>query len=433
MKRFACLLLLLVSCSWSLYAQQIELSFPALQGKTVHVYYYRGSRPDSLILALDKQGTGKTRLPSGYKGFIRVDALGSGIIECIGGEPLLKIESSEAILDRERVRFPGSHENSFFYRVFEEKSLNMNRSSWIQFGMQLYDPQSEIYRLLEKESKKNDERTVAIATEIKETGLYASKLMGFIEYINDLSTAMETQDTLSIPQLKAYFHTKIDWEALYTSGQFWELVNGYYAGLFERISTDKKEKETRYATDILPLFKQLQEPVRSAFLETTYETCERMGWDTAKGHILSYIFENKLEIDVRNGNLRRILSAEKTKQGSPAPAIEGLTDESFQGITLLMFYESGCDNCVTQLEEMKKHYGRLHNSGVRVVTVSSDTDERVFTYHSNSFPWPDKLCDYKGFMGENFINYAILATPTLFVIANGVILGRYATLSETKL
>ncbi|MDR1939111.1 MAG: thioredoxin family protein [Tannerellaceae bacterium] len=423
MKRLG-LLLLLVSCSWGVSAQQIELSFPALPGKTVHVYYYKGSRPDSLILALDRQGAGKTRLPDGYKGFIRIDVPGSGIVECIGGEPLLRIEGNEAVLDREHVRFPGSRENSFFYRIFDEKSLNMNRRSWIQFGMELYDPQSEIYQLLEKERRKNDEQAAAIAAEIGEARLYASKPMDFIACINDLSEAQETRDTLSLPRLKAYFHTKMDWEALYTSGQFWDIVNGYYAGLFD---------ESRYVEDVSPLFKQMQEPVRSAFLETTYETCERMGWDRAKDRILSYIFENKIEIDAHNANLKRILSAEKTKQGSPAPAIEGLPDESFRGITLLIFYESGCDNCVVQLEEMKQRYAQLRNSGIRIVSVSADTDERVFTYHSKTFPWPDKLCDYKGYGGENFINYAILATPTLFVIGNGMIIGRYATLSDTRL
>jgi hypothetical protein len=393
-----------------------------------------GSRLDSLVLALDGQGVGKTRLPERYKGFIQVDVPGVGVIECIGGEPLLKIESDDATLDRERVRFPASPENSFFFRVFKEKSLNMNRTSWLQFGMQLYEPQSEVYRLLEKERKKNDEQAAAIDAEIDRTALYASKLMGFIAYINELGAALEAADTLSFPRLKAAFHKEIDWASLYTSGQFWELVHRYYAGLFDRIpASDKKERETRYVADISPLFAQLEEPVRSAFLETTYETCERIGWDTAKGHILSYIFENKIEIDAHNDNLRRILAAEKTKQGSPAPAIDGLADGSLRGITLLMFYESGCDNCVTQLEEMKRNYARLHNSGIRVVTVSSDTDEKVFGYHSASFPWPDKLCDYKGFMGENFINYAILATPTLFVIADGIIIGRYATLSDTKL
>jgi hypothetical protein len=85
------------------------------------------------------------------------------------------------------------------------------------------------------------------------------------------------------------------------------------------------------------------------------------------------------------------------------------------------------------LEELSRQYAYLHNSGIQVISIASDVDERVFNFHAESFPWPDKLCDYKGFMGENFVNYAILATPTFYVIGNGVILGRYASLSDTKL
>ncbi|MDR1918949.1 MAG: thioredoxin family protein [Tannerellaceae bacterium] len=384
-----------------------------------------GSRSDSLVLALDGRGVGKTRLPAAYRGFIRVEAPGAGLVECIGGEPLLKIESREAVLDREHVSFPGSRENSFFFRIFDEKSLNTNRHLWLQFGMELYEPQSELYQLLEREGRRNEEEAAAIDSAIREAGLYASKLMDFIAYIKDLSEAQETtQDAQALAQLREYFHTKIDWEALYTSGPFWDAVNGSYAGLFD---------QSLYVEDVLPLFKQMQEPLRSALLETTYENCERMGWESAKDRILTYIAENKIEIDAHNANLKRILSAEKTKQGSPAPAIQGLTDDSYRGLTLLIFYESGCDNCMLQLEEMKQRYAQLHNSGIRVVSVSADTDERVYTYHSKNFPWPDKLCDYKGYMGENFIRYAILATPTLFLMGNGLIIGRYASLSDTRL
>jgi hypothetical protein len=88
---------------------------------------------------------------------------------------------------------------------------------------------------------------------------------------------------------------------------------------------------------------------------------------------------------------------------------------------------------MVQLEELKKHYDRLHRSGIRVVSVSADSSERVYAYHSQSFPWPDKLCDYKGFMGENFVNYSIFATPVFFVIGNGIILGQYSNLADTGL
>jgi hypothetical protein len=418
------LLAITLCYSGTISAQQIEFSFPALPEKKIHLYYSEGNHLDSLLAVSDKQGAGKVRLPEGYMGFIRVYIPGAGSVECIGGEPLLKIEGNEAFIGKEHVRFPGSCENSFLYHMFNEKELNLNRNAWIRFGMELYDSQSAIYKLLEKENKANENQMLSIDAQMKESGLYASALLDIMDYINRIDAVVSMGDTLPFRQVKAYFHKQMDWKALYTSGRLWQLVHIYYARLFEQ--------ETLYAEDIIPLFGQLQEPVRSALLETAYETCEKAGWDTAKESIVSYIYEHNIKLDAQNGNLRRILSSEKTKRGKPAFPVKGLTDNNFEGITFILFYESGCDYCMVQLEELKKQYSLLHKSGVRVVSVSADTDERVFEYHSRSFPWEDKLCDYKGFMGENFINYAIIGTPTIFVIGNGVIIGRYSNLPETE-
>ncbi|GHV52647.1 hypothetical protein FACS1894181_15910 [Bacteroidia bacterium] len=431
MKRFLFLLILIVF-AWEIPAQQVELYFPALAGQSARISCFKGNHLDSLSVALDMQGKGKTQLPANYKGFIQLGIPGAGTIECIGGEPILKVESSEAHINKENVRFPDSKENSFFYRIFEEKSLNIHRQSWIQMGLQLYKPESDLYKSLEKENEQAVKQASVIEAEIKETSLYASKLLRIISFVSDIQTAINTPG-VSTASLESYLQKDMDWEALYTAGRFWRYVQEDYLRLFEQIPVvSQKEKEIQYVESVSPLFGQLKEPMRSAFLETVYAICEQIGWETAKNHILSYISDNKIDIGAQSENLKRTLAAGKTMPGKPAPEIKGL-QAGQQGIAIVVFYESGCDNCITQLEELKKHYARLRNTGIQVVSVSADMDPRVFEYHSKSFPWPDKLCDYKGFMGENYINYAIMATPTLYVIGNGIIIGRYASLSETGL
>jgi len=45
--------------------------------------------------------------------------------------------------------------------------------------------------------------------------------------------------------------------------------------------------------------------------------------------------------------------------------------------------------------------------------------------------WADKLCDYKGFDGDNFRNYGIVGTPTYILIdKERIIRGRYVQLRE---
>ncbi|MDR0428951.1 MAG: thioredoxin family protein [Tannerellaceae bacterium] len=415
---------LLAHSLWDMAAQQVALSFPGLPEREARVYYYKGGRPDSLVVWLDERGKGQGALPAGYA-FVQVYVPGSGAIECIGGEPLLQIACRDTFLRIEHTEFPGSRENNFLYRVFGEKEQASHRQMWLQFGLELYDSSHPLYPLLDEEKWKNEERLSSLAAQIKDSSLYASRLLGLIDFLDDMGLAIDRRDTVLIREIKERFHHRIDWEALYSAGQLWEQANFYYAALFGL--------ESHYAEDILPLLDRLPEPMRSAFMETVYGICEKSGWNQAKERLASYLLEHEHAWNVENEFLKRILAAEKLKPGNPAPLITGLPDGQTGGITLLLFYESGCDACMTELEELKKQYARLHRSGIRVVTVSADTDERVYAYHSRSFPWPDTLCDYNGFAGENFTHYAIIATPTVFVIGNGIIIGSYYTLADTKL
>lgn len=101
--------------------------------------------------------------------------------------------------------------------------------------------------------------------------------------------------------------------------------------------------------------------------------------------------------------------------GKHAPEIEGIrfTDSKY---TLLFFYESTCRSCQGMINFMKEHYGRFQCSGIRIVTISSDTDRTRFEAYSEKFPWPDKLCYYKKYDSPDFINYGVAATPTTFLV-----------------
>jgi len=78
-----------------------------------------------------------------------------------------------------------------------------------------------------------------------------------------------------------------------------------------------------------------------------------------------------------------------------------------------------------------KEYKTLKAKGLKVISISTDTSEEVFKYHSEKFPWKDKLCDYKGFKGENFVRYGVFGTPTLYYIdKNGKVVDRKAKLEQ---
>lgn len=418
------------------FAQKIELSFPALAEKKAEFTWFKGAQTDTLSLLLDSNGFGIMSLPENYLGIVRLAIPNSGIFEFIGGEPGLMLETAETHLSKNNIKIKNSVENDFLFRAVEEKSINMNKKGWIQAGMQMYDASSNIYRLLLDESEKNDKETDKINKEISDTHLFAGRFIESIEFINNMGIVLDNPAPADINEIKDFFHNKIDWQALYHAGNFWKIIINYYANLFdkENLNLDKKTKGNKFAEDICPLFDKMNEPIRSAFFKSIYSECERLGWEEAKTDIVSYIAEKNIKIQAPGEYIKLLLAGYQTREGNKAPVIEGLTTAKHSGTTLLIFFEVGCSNCEREMQTIKANYARLAKRNIRIVSISANTDKAEYEPYSISLPWKDKLCDYKGFDGNNFINYGIMGVPTFFIIdEDGIIKGRYAEIADAGL
>jgi AhpC/TSA family. len=223
----------------------------------------------------------------------------------------------------------------------------------------------------------------------------------------------------------------MDWEALYTAGQLWTMVHNYTLSMFNKENPDRPLAETQqaYARFVSPLLQKVEEPARSAILQSILHECEAFGWETAKEEIVSFIVNNNIIPEPENPFIGRMMQGYRTYTGQPAPLIPGVSNLSN---SFIVFYESGCGNCEKELDKLKQLYPRLQESGWTVISVSADTDKEVYNRHSRSFPWENKLCDYKGFEGEIFSTYGITATPTIFLVGKErKVTGRYANLEET--
>ncbi len=134
----------------------------------------------------------------------------------------------------------------------------------------------------------------------------------------------------------------------------------------------------------------------------------------------------------QNGEIALRLLTSTLLPGSQAPAIEGLAPAAGQPAwTILLFHESACRTCQGLVWEIRERYRELLTLGVRVVTVSTDTNEKAWTEYAAMLPWPDKLCDYRGFYNPNMVAWGVAATPTLFLIdGKGKVVDQYGTTDE---
>jgi thiol-disulfide isomerase/thioredoxin len=99
--------------------------------------------------------------------------------------------------------------------------------------------------------------------------------------------------------------------------------------------------------------------------------------------------------------------------------------------TVLVFYQSGCGPCEELMGQLPQYYDKLKSNGIRVISFAADENEQQFNSTATSFPWKDKYCDFKGIKGVNFKNYAVVGTPTIYILdKNGKIEAKLASMSE---
>jgi len=230
-----------------------------------------------------------------------------------------------------------------------------------------------------------------------------------------------------------YFANEMDWQGLYTSGHWAEDISSWI-----NIHTKVLNDSFRFTDDFKKISERIEDPSQYK------DFVEKVAFYLREQSKNNYI--NKIASLVRLSgkitNYEGILASYiKGAPGTQAPdLIIKDNDKTFilknnklavgnYSKTMLLFYASGCQPCEDLLKQLPNYYENINNKGVKIISMSADEDEKVFK--AKDFLWKDSYCDYEGVRGANFQNYAIIGTPTIFLLDNtGKILLRTASLEE---
>ena len=137
-----------------------------------------------------------------------------------------------------------------------------------------------------------------------------------------------------------------------------------------------------------------------------------------------------------NSLIGRRLLTQLCLPGNPAPALplEDRNEKAGKAKgTIVLFFESGCHNCHAVINELKAAHDSLQTSGVRIVSIASDSERDAYTAYASGLPWDDKYCDYQSFTGVYFSAWGVASTPTMYYVdGQGTVEGRYYSLEEYK-
>ncbi len=431
------LIFLLFTSTFS--AQNLRLELAAHAGNEVKFSVRRGMVSDTIMqVKLDKNGVAVINY-SALKSHAGLAAI--TINPYVNYEFVLSPTESATIHSTEQVVNPGntkiinSPENRSIDSLFTRLMQLKQQQEVLHPVIQVYKTNSALGAEARNEQKRVETALIQFYDSIKISPLYGAKFIEVRQLVNEQIENAWQSDSLKT-LVRDYILHRLDINFVYGSGMYFNLFNGLNMYVYQKESIYHKE----FGNDMVHLLKRTEPLDIYTTLATDMLTvCEMLGWNEESEKIVDYLIDSKRIIEPL-GKLNLFMYQHKLKVGKPAPKL--ITSNSIISVkeidfkkakhgTIIIFYETGCGYCDTELKGLITDYANYKAKGLEVVTISADIDKVIFDKNSQDFPWRNKLCDLKGMGGQNFQNYGIMGTPTFyFVDKKGVIRAKGAKLED---
>jgi len=408
-KRFFTSLFVLLALSAT--AQKIKIDLPHFAGKEYVWVMFGGEKTDTVAHGvLDTKGQTVLTVPPAYENWRGMSncllAGGGGLEIILNGEKDFTAGCAIAQPTINDIYYTGSEENAFLLEQYKRQQGLLNKAGIIAAAMQAYTPRDKLYKALSNEKKSLEKRYAGLQRQTIESPLYAARIRQMSDFCNAIGNRLNPTKKEMIEEQRLYVRETVDF------GQLWN--SGLWRSLFFRwMDVETGQGDSILLADSKAIFARVQDKDVFANL--------------SKKMVLLFNQYGKESMLAQLLNTEDMLSP-----GHQAPKLYLSDSTTLVPLnSLVIFYESGCGNCENELLQLRGNYSVLQERNIKVISVSADMDEAVYKKNADIFPWQQKLCDYKGFEGVNFKSYAVVGTPTIYVIdGNGTITGRYARLTD---
>jgi len=392
-------------------AQKITIDLPHFADKEYVWVVFVGEKLDTVARGtLDMNGQTVLTVPPAYKNWQGMSncllASGGGLQLILNGEKDFTGGCAVAAPTVNDIYYTGSEENSFLLEQYKRQQGLLSKASAIAAAMQAYTPEEPFYKAVSKEKKALEKRYAKLQRQTAESPLFAARIRQISDFCSGIGSRLDLTEKEMIEEGRQYAREVVDFSQLWNSGM-WKPFFSQWINL----EMSQKNDSLLVADSHAILAREQDDNMRMILVKKMLLLFTQYG----KENLLSQL------------GMEDLLSP-----GNQAPKLY-LPDSTriVPTNSLVIFYESGCGNCENELVQLRGNYPVLQARNIRVISVSADTDEDVYKKNADTFPWEQKLCDFKGFDGMNFRNYAVIGTPTIYVIdGKGTITGRYSRLAD---
>jgi peroxiredoxin len=413
------LTVLFLSFGYSAFAQNgaLSLHLPHFAGDTAYITAYGGKTIDTIAsIALDKSGNGQIGNKLARTGLcfllIKKNSVNFPFIWSVKENQSLTC-SSEYVYG-EAVKFGGSAENDSVIAWNTQKKHIQDKQMFWHEGRMLYAEATPQNIFIEKELAALQQQSDKLDITLNKSELFAAKYLKIKYFVDKYSPFLGEyeQDSVLLAPFRSYYLDTLDIEALYASDMWFKTFS---ALLMVYRPLDNYQRDgvfiMEYEKDFQHIYRRIADrKIRSVFASDVKEISRQLG---------------------REFPLTELIINDLLPTGSPAPTLTLKKGKEKIKNTLLIFYESGCNNCENELNQLIGNYPELKAKGIRVISIAADIDKTIYETNAARFPWSDKYCDFNGLTGDNFRAYYAIGTPTIFAInKNGKITGRYARFAD---
>lgn len=420
----------ILAFSSSIKAQTVNVSFSHYQEQPYVYVLEQGAKKDTIATGkLDSEGKAVLSIPSSkkdYSGIAHFILTNGGGMDFIVNKENFTISCTDLQPNFENTKYTVSAENDYLNQRIKKLNPILEKARMVQYGLTVYKKEDALYPALNQEQENLNQQLAALKKETAQNKLYAARLSEIYDILMGPGSRINLSEEEKAKEINAFVKDRLDMQVLYTSGQWNNTIEGWMQ-LHQAVLKDDALwlADTKY---VLSRIKSNE--IYTAFTEKAILVLTKAGKDDLVASLSEYASKSG-RLEKPGKTLMAAINGPVV--GSTAPALQTATGKkTINKKTLLFFYESGCNNCENEIHQLIGNYEIVKDKGYEIISVAADMTANAGDGHNHEFPWKEQLCDFKGFAGPNFKTYAIIGTPTFFVIdEKGKITGKYASLIDT--
>lgn len=420
------------------FSQTIAMEFPAFAGKTYELVIFQGSKAEKVVKdTIPKNGKFKLTIPieyAPYTGMCRWlltnSEQGGGMDMAIPGHDF-SISCKSDKPDNTNIIYSGFDAVNELNRLNSIQKNIIDKFETMSKLIRLYDRSHPLYwsflREREAQAKAYEDFHVAL----KKNTNYNARFLPIVNLIHGYADCLSDDEKEKGQIFNDFFTQKMSIEDLYVSGHWEGIIQSWvvyqsnvvkdkdkfvkdFTAVSNRITDSKKYTDwVGKLTYYLTLYGK--DDFITAIAPTVISSGKILSYEgkTMQVYVSALIGSQAPDLVITE----HIGKVEEHNHKNYIMKSSELAANGYQK-TLVVFYQSGCGPCEELMQQLPQHYQKLKKKGYRIISISADEGQQVYINSSRDYPWTDKLCDFEGKKGINFKNYAVLATPTIYLIDN---------------